>query len=216
MIELAPLGDRAFLARFATEDEARRWAEAARRSRLPGVVDVVLAYRDVAIFPDPSFDAFDDLEASLRTLQPIDGANAPGILHRIPTLYDGEDLAEVARRIGTTSAEVIALHANREYAVMAIGFLPGFAYAGDLPAGLAGLPRRDRPRTRVARGSVAIAGRQTGIYPDDSPGGWHLLGRTPLKIVDLDAGHFPIQAGDRLVFIPIDLPEYQARRDEWL
>jgi allophanate hydrolase subunit 1 len=81
---------------------------------------------------------------------------------------------------------------------------------------LSGLPRRSAPRVRVPSGSVAIAGRQTGVYPSESPGGWHLLGRTPLVIVDLVHGHFPIQAGDRLRFVPISAEEFARRQGELL
>ncbi len=86
---------------------------------------------------------------------------------------------------------MIALHSGVEYDVFAIGFLPGFPYAGYLPPALAGLARRASPRLRVPAGSVAIAGRQTAIYPIESPGGWHLLGTTPLRIADPEAGLFP-------------------------
>ena len=98
--------------------------------------------------------------------------------------------------------------------MFAIGFLPGFPDAGYLPEGLGGLPRREPPRLRVPAGSVAIAGRQTGVYPGESPGGWHLIGRTPLRIVDVERGRFPIRAGDRLRFVPIDAGEFAARRGE--
>jgi KipI family sensor histidine kinase inhibitor len=94
--------------------------------------------------------------------------------------------------------------------------LQGFPYAGYLPRELSGLPRRDEPRLQVPAGSVAIAGRQTGIYPRESPGGWHLLGRTPLRIVDPEHECFPIRAGDRIRFQPIQLKEFEARRDEQL
>ena len=111
---------------------------------------------------------------------------------------------------------MIAWHGGVEYDVFAIGFQPGFPYAGYLPVPLSGLPRRDAPRVRVPAGSVAIAGRQTGIYPTESPGGWHLLGRTPLCIVDLDDGYFPIRAGDRVRFRSIPAEEFEARRHERL
>ena len=115
-----------------------------------------------------------------------------------------------------SSAEVVAMHSSVEYDVFAVGFLPGFPYAGYLPPALAGLPRRDSPRLDVPAGSVAIAGRQTAIYPRQSPGGWHLLGTTPLCIADAKAGYFPIAAGDRIRFKPISAAEFEARRDERL
>jgi KipI family sensor histidine kinase inhibitor len=113
-----------------------------------------------------------------------------------------------------SETDVIAHHAGHEYRVFAIGFLPGFPYAGYLPPALSGLPRRESPRAEVPAGSVAIAGRQTGVYPESSPGGWHLLGRTPVRIVDLDRGFFPIRAGDRIRFDPIGPAEFEARRRE--
>jgi KipI family sensor histidine kinase inhibitor len=216
MIALGPLGDRALLARFADAAAARGWAAAVRAAGWDGISDVVLAYQSVAVFADPDRIDLDELEARLRGLVPVAEGSSAGRLITLPVLYDGEDLADVARRLGLAVADVIARHAGRVYDVLAIGFQPGYPYAGDLPDELAGLPRRESPRVRVPAGSVAIAGRQTGVYPAESPGGWHLLGRTPLQIVDLDRGHFPIAAGDRLRFVPIDEAEFAARRGELL
>ncbi len=216
MIALDPLGDRAFLARFATEDDAARWAGAVRAQTWPGVVDVVLAYQMVAIFADPDQIDLDDLEARLRVLTPAADTRASSVLLRLPVLYDGDDLPEVARRLGLTESEVITYHSQPEYRVFAIGFLPGFPYAGYLPRPLSGLARHESPRVHVPTGSVAIAGRQTGIYPTDSPGGWHLIGRTPLRIVDVAQGFFPIHSGDRLRFEPISPAEFEAQRGERL
>jgi KipI family sensor histidine kinase inhibitor len=216
MISLAPLGDRAFLAKFAAEDDAAQWVRTVRARAWPGVVDVVLAYRTAAVFADPEQLDLDDLEARLRRVVSDDEPHASGTLLRIPVLYDGDDLPDAARRLGLTEAQVIAEHTGPEYRVFAIGFLPGFPYAGYLPPTLSGLARRESPRVRVSSGSVAIVGRQTGIYPAESPGGWYLIGRTPLRIVDLDQGFFPIRAGDRLRFEPIDLTGYQDRLGERL
>jgi KipI family sensor histidine kinase inhibitor len=216
LIALEPLGDRAFLARFASAGEANAWASAVRDRAWAGVVDVVVAYATAAVFTDPDRDDLDDLEARLRALPLAQGASTQCRHILLPVLYDGEDLPDVARRVGRLESEVVALHSGAEYTVFAIGFLPGYPYAGDLPDGLAGLPRREVPRLRVPAGSVAIAGRQTGVYPQESPGGWHLLGRTPLRIVDVARGHFPIRAGDRLRFVPIAEDEFRAREGELL
>jgi KipI family sensor histidine kinase inhibitor len=216
MIVLEPLGDRAFLGRFATEAEAGAWVEAVRRRGWEGVVDVVLAYHTAAVFADPDRLDPEELERRLRSIVPERGEGPNGSLITLPVLYDGEDLTEVARRVGLTVDEVIARHSGRDYHVFAIGFQPGFPYAGYLPEELSNLPRRERPRLRVPVGSVAIAGRQTGVYPAESPGGWHLLGRTPLQIVDLDRAYFPIRAGDRLRFTPMDENEFAARQGEML
>lgn len=211
-----PLGDRALLARFATEHDAARWVAAVRAQQLSGVTDVVLAYRSAAVFVDPDVVDPEAIESTVSSIEPA-AADAPeGKLVTIPVLYDGPDLEWVARRLGMEIDRLIAIHTAVNYDVFAIGFLPGFPYAGYLPAELSGLPRRDRPRLHVPAGSVAIAGRQTGIYPGDSPGGWYLLGRTPLRIADVDAGHFPIRAGDQIRFQAIDPHDFEARRDERL
>lgn len=216
MIALGPLGDRAVLARFATEAKAARWASAVRARGWPGVEDVVLAYRSAAVFADPDRITPEELEDRLRSLVADLDDRPPGRLIRLPVLYDGEDLSEVARRLGMTASEVVANHSDWDYTVFAIGFLPGFPYLGYLPEALCGLPRREAPRVRVPAGSVAIAGRQTGVYPAESPGGWYLLGRTPLRIVDVARGHFPIRAGDRVRFEPIRPAEFDARLGEIL
>jgi KipI family sensor histidine kinase inhibitor len=216
VISLEPRGDRAFLARFDGEDEARGWNFAVRDADLPGVLDVVLAYRSVAVFADPDRTDLDALAGTLEAIGSDPASEDEGRIVTIPVLYDGEDLEEVAHRLGKPVGDVIDLHAGREYRVLAVGFLPGFPYAGNLAEELAGLPRRERPRPRVPAGAVAIAGRQTGIYPRESPGGWNLLGRTPLRIADPDRGLFPIRAGDRLRFAPIEFTEYRDRLGEWL
>jgi KipI family sensor histidine kinase inhibitor len=216
MATVEPLGDRAFLARFDTEPEAASWAAGVRERRWAEVVDVVPAYRSVAVVVDPDRVAWDEFAMRLRALSPLPQGPYSRRLVELPVLYDGEDLPDVAHRAGLVVAEVIAAHSGCDYTVFAIGFLPGFPYAGYLPPGLAGQPRLDAPRTRVPAGSVAIAGRQTGVYPADSPGGWRLLGRTPLAIVDLARGHFPIRAGDQLRFRPIERHEFEARRGELL
>ena len=216
MVSLEPLGDRAFLAHFGTERDAARWVAAVRALRQPGVTDVVLAYRSAAVFADPDRVELEELETQLAAIEAGSGDLAEGKLVEIPVLYDGPDLEPAATMLGLGRDEVVALHTATAFDVFAIGFLQGFPYAGYLPAALSGLPRRDEPRLKVPAGSVAIAGRQTGIYPRESPGGWHLLGRTPLRIAEPDEGYFPIRAGDRIQFRSIDAAEFEDRRDERL
>jgi KipI family sensor histidine kinase inhibitor len=215
-LDLEPLGDRAFLARFPTEEGARAWAATVRDAALRGVDDVVLAYRSTAVFADPDQADLDELERALRALEPGPIDAPAGARHVVPVLYDGPDLEHAAEALGLGVREVVDLHAGRDYHVFAVGFLPGFPYAGYLPLELSGLARRGEPRLEVSAGSVAIAGRQTGIYPSQSPGGWHLLGRTPLRIADADAGWFPIRAGDAIRFRPIERREFEARLHERL
>lgn len=131
-----------------------------------------------------------------------------GRLHEIPVWYAGEDLPAVARACQLDVDAVIALHSAGEYRVGAIGFAPGFAYLGELDARLA-LPRLATPRTRVPAGSLAIAERQTAIYPQASPGGWHLLGRCPWRL--FDAGReppCPLRIGDRVRFVAIGQADF--------
>lgn len=214
MVVLEPLGDRGFLARFASETEASAWAAAVRERRWPSVLDVVLAYQSAAVFADPDQVDLEVLERDLTALPPKPQTRDSDNLVKIPVLYDGSDLNDVAKWFGLSPEDVISFHSGQEFTVFAIGFQPGFPYAGYLPPAICGLPRRGSPRLRVPAGSVAIAGRQTGIYPAESPGGWHLLGQTPLRIVDLERGHFPIRAGDRIRFVPIEAAEYEARLGE--
>lgn len=213
-LDLEPLGDRAFLARFATEDAARDWAATVRTCALEGVVDVVLAYRSTAVFADPERCDLDSLQGMLRHLDPTPDPLSAATRHVVPVLYDGPDLDSVAAALGLSPADVVDRHTGCDYHVFAVGFLPGFPYAGYLPPELSGLARRAEPRLEVAAGSVAIAGRQTGVYPAKSPGGWRLLGRTPLRIAVPEEGRFPIRAGDAIRFQPIDRREFEARRDE--
>lgn len=145
------------------------------------------------------------LEAWLRDRAPA----VAGRLHEIPVWYAGADLARVAQACGLSIAEVIELHSAGEYRVGAIGFAPGFAYLGELSERLA-LPRLATPRTRVPAGSLAIAERQTAIYPQASPGGWHLLGLCSWKLFDVRrTPPCPLALGDRVRFVPIDEARYR-------
>lgn len=133
-----------------------------------------------------------------------------GRLYEIPILYNGEDLSEVARLCRLSATQVIELHAAIEYRVGAIGFAPGFAYLGELDPRLA-LPRRATPRTAVPAGSLAIAERQTAIYPQCSPGGWHLIGRCPWRLFDLErTPPSPLALADRVRFRSIGERDFIA------
>ncbi|MGV3617731.1 MAG: 5-oxoprolinase subunit B family protein [Fimbriimonas sp.] len=176
-----------------------------------GMIEAVASYDTVAVYVDP--DRFDP--ASLRPLSITE--RSEGKRHRIPVCYAlGPDLDEVAARLGLAAEAVVHAHAGTAYRCAAVGFRPGFAYLGDLPDPIAGLPRRAEPRVRLDAGSVGITGRQTGVYPQPGPGGWWLIGRTPLTLVDPDSGYYPIQAGDEVEFVPIDEDEYERRRGERL
>lgn len=213
---VAPLGDAALTITLgdavdlALNRRVHRLAAAIARLAHPAVVDVVPAYAAVTVFYEPLHASHADLAAALAPLvaaaaddagEAAAGGTAPRE-HVIRVRYDGPDLADVAARTGLAASEVVARHAARTYTVYLLGFVPGFAYLGDLDPALA-LPRRGEPRTRVPAGSVAIAGRQTAVYPLATPGGWHLVGRTDARLLDLArTPPTPLAPGDRVRFVP--------------
>jgi inhibitor of KinA len=216
---IVPAGESAviveFEARIDPEVNARAiaCAEAVQAARLAGVRDVVPTYRSVAVYFDPLRTDNDALMACLervagRAPGPASAARAPV---RIPVCYGGEwgpDLAAVAAFAGMTESDVARVHAGGTYRVFMLGFVPGFAYLGIVDARIA-MPRHATPRVRVPAGSVGIAGVQTGVYPAETPGGWQLIGRTPLKPFDPSRDDpFLMQAGDAVQFYPIDRAEY--------
>jgi inhibitor of KinA len=206
MISLQPLGDQAVLASFDAESDALRWAAAVRRLGTPWLVDVVQAYRTVAVY----FDL--DQTTLVAVMQDLDALSREGIqeeaetrLHHVPCCYEFSlDLSRVAAATGLSEDEIIRLHLASEYTVYAIGFCPGFPYLGYLPSPLCGVSRLPAPRLRVEAGSVGLTGRQTGIYTEARPGGWNLIGRTPLELVHVADGYFPLRTGDRVRFVRID------------
>ncbi len=173
--------------------------------------DVVIGYCSVTVFFDPLAVDVKWLEAEIaECAASVDVSNAAvGATVEVPVYYGGSagpDLADVARFAGCSEAEVIALHAEREYRVYMVGFVPGFAYMAEVDSRIAA-PRRASPRTAVPAGSVAIAGGQTGVYPSVTPGGWNIIGRTPIKPFDPNRSEpFLFKSGDRVRFRPLDHP----------
>lgn len=163
-------------------------ADAVRAQAIRGVRDVVSTYRSVAVHFDPLVADADVVRAALERASREPAVTRQGRTVDVPVTYDGEygpDLDDVAAFAGITRQEVIERHSGVSYRVFMLGFLPGFPYMGTVPAEIA-MPRRATPRVRVAAGSVGIAGAQTGIYPRESPGGWQIIGRTPLELFDPD------------------------------
>jgi KipI family sensor histidine kinase inhibitor len=189
--EIAPLGDDALLVTFGstisweTGLRARNAARCIRDARIPGVTDVVPAYTTVGVYFGANHTSLHTAAVTLRSvLAAVSDAERESSRHiEVPVVYDGADLQDVAERTGLSVDDVIRAHSERTYRAYVLGFLPGFAYLGDLDDALV-LPRRATPRVRVPRGSVAIAGRQTAVYPFQTPGGWHLLGTTPISVFD--------------------------------
>jgi KipI family sensor histidine kinase inhibitor len=181
----------------------RAFDRALRERPFPGLRETVPSYRALLVCFDSERTSGDAVREHLEGLAPREGPDSESRLHAIPTLYDGPDLEAVGASTGLPVSQVVALHASTEYTAYMLGFTPGFAYLGDVPAVLH-TARRSTPRTRVAAGSVAIVGRQTGVYPSASAGGWNVIGRTSLTF--FDAFREPpalLQPGDRVRFDPV-------------
>jgi KipI family sensor histidine kinase inhibitor len=171
----------------------------------PGVREIAPGYRSLLVVYDPLSIACAELKGRIAEAAAWQGlAGLPQAkLLTVPVFYGGgygPDLEEVAGRLGIPTDEVIRLHTETIYRVYMIGFTPGYPYLGELPAALA-VPRRSTPRTRVPKGSVGIAQRQTGIYPVESPGGWQIIGWTPIELFD-PSRQLPslLEMGDRVKF----------------
>jgi inhibitor of KinA len=204
-LHIQPLGDTALLiglgTRLDTALNTRAIALAAALKKRRDVRHAIAGYASVTVHFDPNQATHDSLAAAIKRLAakrpPME---EPGRLHRIPVTYDGPDFADVAARLDLSQEKIIELHTKPIYRVFMVGFVPGWAYLGPLAEELE-LPRRDVPRTQVPAGSVAIAGRQSGIYPLPTPGGWHLIGRTSVKLFLPDSDPPCLfRAGDRVRF----------------
>lgn len=217
-----PLGDSAItidLGNYIDEQLNRRalalydWLQT---RRFPGIIDIIVAYSSVSVFYDPTLvhdSAFlrDWLQKAWQETanSPVSPSNE-GRLLRIPVCYEGEyapDLEWVVRQKGLTHEEVIALHCSCAYRIYMIGFLPGFPYLGKIAERLE-IARKDRP-VPVMAGGVGIAGMQTGIYPLNSPGGWQIIGRTPMRLFDLHKDPpVLLRTGDTIQFYPVSKAEF--------
>ena len=191
-MRLLPVGDAALSCDLGeasapgVKARARALGRSLQAQPLPGQRECVPALTSVLVIFDPQVTTVAALGHGLRRRLDEHALEPTREVHEIPVRYggpQGPDLAEVATRLGLAADEVVALHSGAEYEVEMLGFMPGFAYLGTLPDALE-LPRRATPRTRLPAGSVAIAGRQTGVYPAASPGGWHVLGRTNARLFD--------------------------------
>ena len=211
-------GDTALVIEFGetadreTSERVLALAEALGARAMPGVAELVPTFRSLMVHYDPLRLDAAELEAEIVPLLGHLGAVRQEARHfTLPAVYGGAlgpDLAEVAERTGLSQDDVVRLHTSVVYHVYALGFLPGYPYMGDGPEALS-LPRRETPRVRVPRGSVCIAFRQAGVYSLESPGGWHLLGRTPVRLFDPRRANAVLLApGDKVTFKAIPLDEF--------
>ncbi|HYE81210.1 MAG TPA: 5-oxoprolinase subunit PxpB [Clostridia bacterium] len=214
-------GDKGLVVEFgndiseAVNRKVRNMYLAVRKNRIQGIYEMIPTYRSLLIQYDPLELEIDKLIDTLKeienTLDSID-LPKPRIIG-LPTIYGGEygeDLSFVAEHNGVSEAEVVRIHSSVDYLIYMLGFTPGFPYLGGMSEKLE-TPRLNTPRTRIPAGSVGIAGKQTGVYPIESPGGWRLIGRTPVKLYD-PGRRIPIilQAGDYIRFVPVEKEEYDS------
>lgn len=212
-------GDTALVVEFGTAIDRHvsalvlALAERIEAAAMDGIVETVPTFRSLMIHYDPLRIRQAPLRERLtELLQDLNPSETAGRLWRIPACYDpslGPDLEEVAGRKGLSIPEVVRLHTSSTYHVYMLGFLPGYPYMGGLPSELV-LPRRENPRIKVPAGSLAIAMSMAAVYPLESPGGWHLLGRTPVPVWDLRRDPPALlKPGDKVQFVPISLDRYE-------
>ncbi len=212
--KIRPAGDSAVMVTFGERidkeinDRVRAFDEALAGSAIDGIVETVPSYSACLVYYDPLIRSFDEIKACLEEMiSGMDEASVKaGALIEIPVVYGGEygpDLMDVAEHAGLTEDEVIEIHTSKEYPVYMLGFTPGFPYLGGMDERIA-CPRLEKPRVSIPAGSVGIAGTQTGVYPSESPGGWRIIGRTPLKLYDrLRERPVLLEPGMRIRFVRI-------------
>ncbi len=216
-MEIVPLGDSALIVRVGDSlGEVLALQERLAAAALPGVDDIAPAFASVAVFfQSPALLAAGRaaLETALRGKKRGRKTALRPRLVEVPVCYEAEfalDLETVARHCRLSPNDVVARHSAGRYDVRCVGFTPGFPFLGGLPAALA-TPRREKPRTLVPAGALGIGGAQTGIYPLPSPGGWNIIGRTPLRLFDVTREPAALlRAGDRVRFVAISREEFDG------
>jgi KipI family sensor histidine kinase inhibitor len=213
-------GDRALVIEFGDKIEEqvnskiRSLTLAIEREGIIGIIETIPTYRSLMVIYEPMVIELEDLIDKVKSIQAkMDEMKLPEAkIIEIPTLYGGEygpDIEFVAEHNKISQGEVIKIHTSMEYLIYMIGFTPGFPYLGGMNDKIA-TPRLQTPRTKIPVGSVGIAGTQTGIYPIESPGGWQLIGRTPVKLYDpYRKNPVLLNAGDYIKFVQIDENKYK-------
>jgi len=226
-IRMLKAGEQGLVVEFGTEIDPAVNAQVHRLAKIltdelpEQILEVVPTYRSLMVYFDPLVIGRENLQENiaryLTSLETVAAASDTTRIITIPVSYGGEfgpDLEFVARHNCVTEDEVIAIHTSTPYLVYMIGFTPGFPYLGGMSERIA-TPRLKTPRVKIPAGSVGIAGKQTGIYPIESPGGWQLIGRTPLMVFNPSAkSPFLFAAGDYLQFAAIKAEEYGALKEQ--
>ncbi|MBT2679668.1 5-oxoprolinase subunit PxpB [Bacillus sp. ISL-35] len=217
--EILPLGDSAVRVSFGdTIDEKinrqiNAFLKKLEQARVEGIIECVPAYTTLTIYYEPDVIFYDSLINQLKMIHLSPGTSRQDrqLVYEIPVCYGGEygeDLRYVAEYHGLGEQEVIDLHADREYLIYMMGFMPGFPYLGGLPENLA-VPRLEKPRQSVKPGAVGIGGNQTGIYPADVPSGWRIIGTTPVNLFSPKKKEpFLLSSGHYIKFVPINKEQF--------
>jgi len=229
MLKYFPSGDSAIIVKASDQisveinNTIRRLLTRVEMESIPGITDFIPSYNELMICFNPSLTGFHKLVDTIRSLEPsIAEIHLPtSTLKEVPVLYKGDtledigpDLEDVARFNKLSVDEVIQIHSSATYLVYMLGFTPGFCYLGGMDSRIA-MPRKESPRLKIPEGSVGIADKQTGIYPIESPGGWQLIGQTPLKLFNPNRQpEFLFQIGDTLRFKPISENEFLKLKQE--
>lgn len=203
----------------------RSMVEVLDTEKIEGINEIIPTYRSILVLYDPLIIGFKELVEKLKIKENDlkDSKESEITIIELPTVYGGEygpDIDFVAKHNNLTVDEVIDIHSSRDYLVYMLGFTPGFSYLGGMSEKIE-TPRLQTPRTKIPAGSTGIAGKQTGIYPIDSPGGWQLIGRTPVKLyTPLEDPPVLLNAGDYVRFVPVDEKEYldilrEIEKDEY-
>ncbi len=221
MIKFIPYGDKAVLVNFKDKIDLKtnalvhNFEDALLKEKMEGVIEVIPAYSSVTVIYDPEILNFNVLIKKLKIIRKKKKRSKeilPNTLIEVPVIYGGSygpDLEFVAKYNGLSTKEVVKIHASCKYVVYMIGFTPGFAYLGGMSSKIF-TPRLANPRKTVSRGSVGIGGNQTGIYSIESPGGWRIIGRTPLKLFDINKEPpILLKPGVKVKFTSIDEVEYK-------
>lgn len=216
--EILPVGDMAMQIVYRAEPSEslqstiQHITKHIEKADIQGVIELVPALQSITVYFNPILTTYQNLAAHLSEICRGSHTEERSSFKRtiiLPTCYDGEDLEVVASRHGLSTEDVISIHSTVDYLVYMLGFLPGFPYLKGLPSVLT-TPRLANPRLKVPKGAVGIGGDQTGVYPLESPGGWNLIGRTPVPLFDPEKTNpFLLKAGDYLRFKPISTGEYK-------
>ncbi|TGB01440.1 5-oxoprolinase subunit PxpB [Halobacillus salinus] len=217
-LSYAPLGDTGMQVVFGNEiaketnQLIRRMTDQLKDHPVEGVIEWVPAYTTLTLYYDPSVITYQELQDTLQNIyqkvQEQREAASASLVYILPTYYGGEDLSHVAEHNNLTEEKVVQIHSSGDYLIYMMGFVPGFPYLGGMSEEIA-TPRREDPRPEIAPGSVGIAGSQTGVYPLTSPGGWQLIGRTPVKLYDPDQEKpILLESGHYIRFVPVSKEEY--------